>query len=136
MKFPAYIPEVIKKQVINYLEGDGDFEGWISCIDKYEKELKENKTSQDRHINNKNSSSPSTEHILNGLRLEHNKINEHYLSLKRNVDCIKRLIDRPEMEDVYQALVEDINDDSLIDKFFQSAWAANVDYQPYRERKK
>lgn len=130
MEFPTYIPEIVKKQVINYLDGDGKtWEGWIECLKQYETNLIKIKEQQNYFIKQGERSL-----MLAELQIKFNEEENNFLSLKADVDCIKRLVYRFEMEGVFDVLCAELSLDS-IDKIFQFAWSVNCDYSTYRNQK-
>jgi hypothetical protein len=130
MKFPTYIPDIVKKQVINYLEGDGKtWEGWIECLKRYETNLIKIKEHQNYLIKLGGSALRLTE-----LQIQFNEEENHLNGLKADVDCIKRLVCRSEMKSVFDVLCAELSSDS-IDKIFQFAWSVNFDYSTYRNQK-
>ncbi|HIF60712.1 MAG TPA: hypothetical protein EYQ26_14700, partial [Rhodospirillales bacterium] len=130
MKFPTYIPDIVKKQVINYLEGDGKtWEGWIECLKRYETNLIKIKDQQKFFIEQGESALRLTE-----LQIQLNEEENHFYVLKADVDCIKRLVYRSEMKSVFDVLYAELSSDS-IDKIFQFAWSVNFDYSTYRNQK-
>jgi hypothetical protein len=93
MKFPRYIPESVRRQVIWYLEGDKTRRrlGWMGW-----------------------NSVPNT---------------VEYAEIRRDADCIRRLVTDLRMRLVYESL--EFTEEQW-DLFFQAAWAANNNYSVIR----
>lgn len=121
LKFPKYIPEVIKSQVNHYLYGSKrNADGWLNAlqetkrkIDGYKKKCKSDEA-----------------------RRKLSELNNDYDSLLNDTECIKRLVLDERMEVGYTLLKTEFNgDDEKLDTFFQLIWSTNIDYKNLKGEK-
>ena len=56
--------------------------------------------------------------------------------LAGEVDCLQRLAHDAQMRDAFALLTREFTDDGQWRNFIRSAWAARMDFKPYRDRMK
>uniref|UniRef100_UPI00405580DB hypothetical protein n=1 Tax=Orrella sp. TaxID=1921583 RepID=UPI00405580DB len=129
MKFPQYVPDVIRKKIGAMLDGD-DWEpmGWHDALESAEERL----TKIEADLRRKN----STRECMDSLRKQRKEAEEHRDTLKKYVSCLQRLATDPRMKAVYERLSEEFTDDERWKGFIHAAWAAEVDFSKYRDQLK
>jgi hypothetical protein len=129
MKFPQYVPDVIRKKIGAMLDGD-DWEpmGWHDALDSAEERLA--KIEADSRREN------STRECMDSLRKQRKEAEEHRNTLEKYVSCLHRLATDPRMKAVYERLAEEFVDDEHWKGFIHAAWAAEVEFYKYRDQLK
>jgi len=118
-QFKSWVPNVIRDQVINYLDSAVGFDGWVNILADSKVKL-EILISQKADFSKYGQSNQT-------LQAQINQEQADYDELKTDVDCILRLVSDWRMEAVFNKLSFKLTDSSL-DAVFQFAWSANTNY--------
>ena len=141
MDFPAYVPAVIREKIASYLEGEPD--GGIPGFE----ELRENNKARLADLEStlkewarRVASIPDSDmpnayrEKIAGLRRDKAEQAGRLEQLSGDVDCLHRLAHDGRMRDAFALLTREFTDDQQWRGFIYAAWAARMDFRPYRER--
>lgn len=114
MEPPSYVPQSVLKRLCAVLDGK---DGLAAALERAEAEVLylERQASSD------------------DLRIQLLEARNHRRHLARDVGCARRLIDDERMRPAYALLVQELGDGDHVAGFIRAAWAALMDYSPYRE---
>lgn len=131
MKFPAYVPQIVRTYLKEMLEGSEHREhGWNTSLENSKQEIIEIEKAIER------SSGRGEVEILDSLhqqRIEAVKLRD---ILAAEVECLQRLIHDERMRNAYALLIYEISEDEQWCLVIDAAWAARGDFGDYRERLK
>ena len=133
MDFPDFVPEGARNNALHFLRH------YKPILAAYEAELDGIEESITYWLYQDDD---SVEHRLIKLRCRKIEATRRRDVMARNIANIKRLVHDARMRDAYQILTnaffdsEDSERQWKIDCFIWAAWAARLDYSPYRERLK
>lgn len=128
MDFPKYIPPAVKAHLEKELYGADIFDGWIALLAKASKELE----AIEEQITVRTLRGELD--VLDALRQDRLTIIKRRDTYSRDVACLQRFIYDPRMCEGYEILVEELSHDKHQRGFMSAAWAALIDFQPFRER--
>jgi hypothetical protein len=129
MKFPAYVPKMVRKYIASFLDGD-EIEpvGWNEVLESAEQRLAEIEGAIARRTRQGETD------YLPSLRDQKNKAIEHRDMLAEEVNCLKRLAQDSRMQEVYAKLTQEFSEDQQCRDFINAANSARMDYSKYRDR--
>ncbi len=131
LDFPQFIPTLVRTGITTYIEGNAlDPHGYASSLANAEFELAKLKSAIDvRTLRGE-------VEYLDSLRPLLAIAKKHRDDLAEIIECLTRLGTRSEMKEVFSFLDKEELDDEKCWSFIRSAWAAQMDFAPYRERLK
>ena len=131
MDFPAYVPAAVRKHIAAMIEGDAwEKHGWAASLANAEKDLAEIQRKITARIERGDGD------YLGSLRQQEAEAVKHRDMLAGNVECLKRLATHGRMQEAFALLTSEFTRDEQWRGFVYAAWAARMDYAPYRERLK
>ena len=133
MDFPAYVPAAVRAHITDLLDGDcsAHFErGWRAMLDDSERKVSDLERKIDYGVR------VGRDDYLDQFRLELAEERKHRDRLAGDVDCLHRLAHDARMQAAYTALTAEFTGDHQWVSFIRAAWAARMDFAPYRERLK
>ena len=131
MDFPEFIPPLIRTGITSYIEGNSwEPHGYASSLESAEFELAKLKKAIDARTR------CGDLEYLDSLRPQLAIAQKHRDDLAEIIECLKRLGTRGEMKEVFSFLEKEELDDEKCWSFIRSAWAAQMDFGPYRDQLK
>lgn len=129
MDFPAYVPAAVRAHITTLIKGDSWVsQGWAASLATAEEEL--SRIDQDIET----SLHRGEDDRLSSLRIEKADALAHRNGLASAVDCLYRLAHDSRMADAFAVLTREFIDDQQWRDFIHAAWAAQMNFKPYRER--
>lgn len=131
MDFPAHVPAAVRAHITTLIEGDQrEPHGYAASLANAEQHLSE----IEQKIEARTSRGENED--LNKLRQQRIDAVKHRGRLAGIVDCLHRLAHDSRMLGAFGLLTTEFSDDEQWRGFVYAAWAARMDYAPYRERLK
>lgn len=129
MNFPDYVPDAVRAHISILLDGD-DHEpfGWVASLASAEKQLVDiEEWIRVRTLRGEVD-------VLDALRKEKAEAVKHRDGLANNVECLRRLATDLRMREAYSIIAKELQSDEHQRGFIYAAWAARMDFFPFRER--
>jgi cell division protein FtsB len=127
LKFPHYLPNAVRDYVVEFMDGANGSGGFVTYRDEKAKELEAIK----QHISELEKSgdlvSAETREKYGDIKQEHDHLDSH-------IKCMERLALREQMQEAYAKLSTVLVDVLQWEHFLYAAWAARMDYAPYKKR--
>lgn len=131
MKFPVYVPQIVRTYLKEMLEGSEHTKhGWNTSLESSKQEIIEIDKAIER------SSTRGEVDNLAGLRQQRIEAVKLRDILAAEVACLQRLSFDERMRDAYALLIYEIEQDEEWCWVIDAAWAARGDFGDYRERLK
>ena len=132
MDFPVYVPAAVRKYLADYLEGesDRDIPGYIELLAKAEAAIAGIERAIECYARR------GEDDYLGSLREQKSEAIKHRDMLANGVECLQRLAHDKRMREAFDLLSSEFSNDEQWRGFIRAAWAARMDYKPYRERLK
>jgi hypothetical protein len=131
MKFPAYVPMIVRTYLSKMIDGGESRErGWNTSLESSKQEI----IKIEKAI--ESASAHGEVDNLVSLRQQLIEAVKHRDFLAGEVECLRRLLYDDRMRDAYALLIYEISDDEKWCYVVDAAWAARGDFSDYRERLK
>jgi len=131
MEFPAYVPAAVRAHIATLIEGDEwEPHGWATSLANAESELAGIEGAIETRTRR------GEVEYLDSLRKQRADAVKHRDMLAGNVDCLQRLAHDSRMCEAFAVLTREFTKDEQWRGFIYAAWAARMDYGPFRERLK
>lgn len=129
MDFPTYVPAAVQTHITMLIEGDKRMRyGCAAMLANAEQVI--SKIEQTIEARTRCGEMDD----LDSLRQKKMGAVRRRDTMAGNVECLKRLANDVRMKDAFALLTGELTNDTQWCAFISAAWAAQMDYKPYRER--
>lgn len=126
-QYPSYLPLAVRDYVAEFMEGANGSGGFVSYRDEKAKELES--------VRQRISELEKSGDLVSAeMREKYESIKQEHDYLDGHIKCVQRLAVDMRMQDAYALLAAELTDALEWEHFLYSAWAARMDYGPYKER--
>jgi hypothetical protein len=133
LEFPSWVPHAVRHSVGVLLDGEGS--GWESL--GWRAALANEKRALDIIELNLRMPPRDGDNASKAALFRQKQVSARYLKgLKAKVECLERLVTDQRMTEAYSLLSKEFIDEMQWKGFVAAAWAAHMEYQEFRERKK
>ena len=130
MDFPDYVPQAAREWLTHYIHGERDIPGYEHLFKRAEGELVRLEQAIEVKIGR------NEIEYLDSLRQQKKDALEHRDALAKDLSCLHRFASDLNMRDAFNILTKEFSDDVKLRGFMHSAWSANMNYAPVRDRRK